>query len=88
MRKLITFICVAISFYALPQKLYKKISDKNVNQERLNIGKKFALEFLYKCENSEYSKFQDFIIDKRVSKLSDSIEKSCAEINRIEKLKF
>lgn len=84
MNKLTNFICIVISCFAFSQKLYKKISTENVNQERLDVVKKFAQEFLEKCQTNDYSKFQNFIIDQRALKLNDSIKESCEEINRID----
>lgn len=50
----------------------------------MNVGKKFALEFISKCANKDYSKFQNFIIDKRFTKLNDNIKESCEKINRVD----
>ena len=63
MKKILTIIFSTISILSFSQKFYKQISEKNINKERLNTAKNFIQEYLKKCENKNYSKFQNFIID-------------------------
>ena len=81
MRKTLTILLLTISYLSFSQNFYKQIPDKEINQERLNVAKKFAQEYLKKCENNEYSKFQNFIIDSRsTKKLNDSIKENCEKM--------
>lgn len=81
MRKTLTILILTISYFSFSQKFYKQIPDKEINQERLIVAKNFAQEYLKKCENKEYSKFQNYIIDSRsTKKLNDSIKENCEEM--------
>ncbi|MEJ8590156.1 hypothetical protein JSO54_02775 [Riemerella anatipestifer] len=81
MKKTLTFLFVIISCFSYSQTFYKKKSKKDINQERLNIAKSFAQEYLQKCENKDYTKFKDFIIDSKLTKkLNDSIKENCEKM--------
>lgn len=81
MKKLITAFCILLSVTAFSQKLYSKIKASKVDQERLNSAKTFAGSYLSKCENQDYSKFEDFILSKNLEKkLFVDRGKSCEEL--------
>lgn len=81
MKKTLTILFLTIGYFSFSQKLYKQIAEKDINQERLNVAKSFAKEYLKKCEKKDYSKFQNYIIDSRsTKKLSDSIKENCHEM--------
>ncbi|RZJ49075.1 MAG: hypothetical protein EOO44_18950 [Flavobacterium sp.] len=81
MKKALTFLFVIISYFSYSQKFYKQIGEKDINQERLKVSKSFAQEYLQKCENKDYSKFQNYIIDSRsTKKLNDSIKENCEKM--------
>lgn len=81
MKKTLTILFLTISYFSFSQKLYKQIAEKDINQERLNLAKNFAKEYLKKCENKDYSKFQNYIIDSRsTKKLNDSIKENCEKM--------
>lgn len=81
MKKTLTILFLTIGYFSFSQKLYKQIAEKDINKERLNVAKSFAQEYLKKCENKDYSKFQNYIIDSRsTKKLSDSIKENCHEM--------
>ena len=78
MKKTLTTILSTISIFSFLQKFYKQITEKDISQERLKIARSFAQEYLKKCENKDYSKFQNYIIDSRATKkLNDSIKDNC-----------
>ncbi|WP_160315998.1 hypothetical protein [Chryseobacterium sp. Hurlbut01] len=49
------FLCLSISMFS--QKYYSKISNTKINQNRLEISKKFVNAYLNKCENDDFTKF-------------------------------
>lgn len=78
MKKTFTILFLTISFLSFSQKVYKEISEKNINKERLITAKNFAKDYLDKCERKDYSSFQNYIIDSRAKmKLNDSIKQNC-----------
>lgn len=80
MRKLFCFFAISISVIVFSQKSYTKISNSKINNERVQISEQFIKEYLSKCENKDFSKFNNFILDKRLErKLSDGFEKKCEE---------
>lgn len=88
-------IIIALFFSSLlpAQSFYKKISDKNINTERQTIAKNFIQEFLNKCENKNYSKFENYNIAKKFEmfldeKLESICKKNDEELGKIELLDF
>ena len=78
MKKIVIVLLVSISCFSFSQNLYKQISDKNVNQERLKIGKSFVQEYIDKCKSNDYSKFENYLIAKKFEKnLNDSLKGFC-----------
>lgn len=78
MKKIITTTCLCLSLFAFSQKYYSKISDTKINQERLEISKNFIDTYLNKCKNSDFTKFDQFILSKSLEKFFlNEIEKSC-----------
>lgn len=70
------FLCLSISMFS--QKYYSKISNTKINQNRLEISKKFVNAYLNKCENDDFTKFDEFTLSKRLEKFfSEKIEGSC-----------
>ncbi len=81
MKKTLTILFVTLSYFSYSQKFYKQFAEKDINQERLKVAKIFAQEYLQKCENKDYSKFQNYIIDSRsTKKLNDSIKENCEKM--------
>ena len=88
-------IIIALFFSSMlsAQSFYKKISDKNINTERQTISKNFILDFLKKCEDKNYSKFENYNLSKRLEIFFDkTLEKNCQknteELGKIELLNF
>lgn len=60
------------------QSYYKKISEKNINTERQTIVKNFILDFLKRCEDKNYSKFENYNIAKKFEMfLNEKFETNC-----------
>ncbi|HEX7869694.1 MAG TPA: hypothetical protein VF455_06225 [Chryseobacterium sp.] len=80
MKKLFCFFAISISVILFSQKSYTKISNSKISQERVQISEQFIKEYLVKCENKDFSNFNNFILDKRLErKLSEGFEKKCEE---------
>ncbi len=78
MEKIILVLFLAINSLAFSQSCYKKINEKKVNQERLNVGKEFGETFLKKCQSKDYSTIKNFTLSKKIErKLNDSIQQAC-----------
>lgn len=75
------------------QSYYKQISEKNINAERQVIAKNFIQDFLKKCENRNYTKFENYNLTKRLEMfLDEKLEKNCVnndtELGKIDLLDF
>lgn len=93
MKKIVAILLINISCFSFSQNLYKQISDKNVNQERVKIGKSFVQEYINKCKENDYSKFENYIIAKKFEKnLNDSLKGFCtgkfSKYGNVEILKY
>ena len=81
MKKTLTILFLIISCFSYSQKFYKQIAENDINQERLKVSKNFIQEYLQKCAKKDYTKFNNFIIDSRITKkLNDSIKENCERI--------
>lgn len=80
MKKLFCLFAISSSAILLSQKSYTKINNSKINQERVQISEQFIKEYFTKCENKDFSKFNNFILDKRLErKLNENFEKNCEE---------
>ncbi|MCX8532599.1 hypothetical protein [Chryseobacterium luquanense] len=80
MKKLFCLLAVSCSVILFSQKSYSKISNSKISQERVQISEQFIKEYFTKCENKDFSKFNNFILDKRLErKLNENYEKNCEE---------
>ena len=75
------------------QTYYKKISDKDINTERQTVAKNFIQDFLKKCEDKNYTKFEHYNIVKKFEifldeKLENICNKNDEEVGKIELLSF
>ena len=87
------FITLFLGSFLNAQSYYKKISEKNINTERQTISKNFILDFLKKCEDKNYSKFENYNIAKKFEmfldeKLESICKKNDEELGKIELLDF
>lgn len=87
------FIILFLGSFLNAQSYYKKISEKNINTERQTVAKNFILDFLKKCEDKNYSKFENYNLSKRLEMFFDkTLEKNCQknteELGKIELLGF
>lgn len=81
MKKLFCLFAISSSVILFSQKSYTKISNSKINSERVQISEQFIKEYFTKCENKDFSKFNNFVLDKRLErKLSEDFEKKCEEI--------
>jgi hypothetical protein len=87
------FTAILISSFANAQTYYKKISEKDISTERQTIAKNFIQDFLQKCEDKNYTKFENYNIVKKFEMLLDEkLESICKkneeELGKIELLSF
>ncbi|MFY1046202.1 hypothetical protein [Chryseobacterium sp. GP-SGM7] len=80
MKNFFYLFAVSISTILFSQKSYTKICNSKINNERVQISEQFIKEYFNKCENKDFSKFNNFILDKRFErKLNETYEKNCEE---------
>ncbi|MET3535156.1 hypothetical protein [Chryseobacterium limigenitum] len=78
MKKIVLLALINLSTLGFAQKIYTKISDSKINQERLQVAQNFINQYLDKCKNKDYTEFKDFIISKKIEKeVNEGREKAC-----------
>lgn len=87
------FITLFLGSFLNAQSYYKKISEKNISTERQTVAQNFILDFIKKCEDKNYSKFENYNLSKRLEMFFDkTLEKNCQknteELGKIELLSF
>ena len=91
--KNLLYLAIFISSFVNAQSYYKKISEKDINTERQTIAKNFIQDFLKKCEEKNFSKFESYNISKRFEMfLTKNLESICKkndeDLGKIELLNF
>lgn len=91
--KNLLFIALFISSVVNAQSYYKKISEKDINTERQTVAKNFIQDFLKKCEDKNFSKFENYNIAKKFEmfldeKLESICNKNDEDLGKIELLSF
>ena len=54
MKKIVLLGLINLSTLGFAQKIYTKISDSKINQERLQVAQNFINQYLDKCKNKDY----------------------------------
>lgn len=89
MKKLLLFGLMNLSAFSFGQKLYTKISDSKINQERLKVAESFINQYVEKCKNKDYTPFENFTIAKRIEKkVNEESESNCKGVENITVLGF
>jgi hypothetical protein len=89
MKKLLLTGLMNLAVFSYGQKLYTKISDSKVNQERLKVAESFINQYIEKCKNKDYTAFDNFIIAKRIEKkVNEGFENNCKSIDKVKVLGF
>jgi len=78
MKKIIALMVFCGSVMLSAQKYYTKINSSKINHERVKVSEQFFKEFLRKCAEKDFSKFENFILDKTFErKLFSEFENRC-----------
>lgn len=81
MKKILFSLAFTLPFLLFSQKYHTKIKNSKVNSERIEISKNFIKEYFAKCENKNYSKFDQFTLDKRFERrLFENFQKTCENL--------
>ena len=89
MKKILVAGILHLSVFGFGQKLYTKINDSKINQERLKVAQDFLNQYLDKCKNKDYSEFKGFIISKPIEKkMNEERQKACENTENIKILGF
>lgn len=81
MKKILFSLAFTFPFLLFSQKYHAKIKNSKVNSERIEISKNFIKEYFAKCENKNYSKFDQFTLDKRFERrLFENFQKTCENL--------
>lgn len=81
MKKILFSLAFTFPFLLFSQKYHTKIKNSKVNSERIEISKNFIKEYFVKCENKNYSKFDQFTLDKRFERrLFENFQKTCENL--------
>lgn len=81
MKKILFSLSFTFPFLLFSQKYHTKIKNSKVNSERIEISKNFIKEYFAKCENKNYSKFDQFTLDKRFERrLFENFQKTCENL--------
>jgi hypothetical protein len=81
MKKILFSLAFTFPLLLFSQKYHTKIKNSKVNSERIEISKNFIKEYFAKCENKNYSKFDQFTLDKRFERrLFENFQKTCENL--------
>ncbi len=82
MRTLFLFSFTIFSLLSCSNRRYATVSLNKINAERKETAQRFVKTFLEKCQQEDYSSFQDFSISKSFERkiIGDSLAVICGEI--------